>query len=163
MKTIRLLALAISALALNSAPAQAGGELSANLGQFNALRDGEQALQYGLEYRLSEFSYGVRPVIGAFGTEDGSAYAYAGVNWDVELLPKQVYIIPNFAIGAYREGAGKKLGGALEFRSGIELAYQFRNQHRVGVALNHLSNAGLYDRNPGVESVIATYSLPLSF
>ena len=45
--------------------------------------------------------------------------------------------------------------------SGIELDYQFQNTQRLGVALNHLSNAGIYSHNPGEENVILTYSIPV--
>ena len=135
--------------------------LSVNLGEYNALRDNQQSFQYGLEYRFAEWSYGVRPMVGAFGTADGAAYGYAGLNWDVAIIPDQLYIIPNFAAGAYRNGGGKDLGGTVEFRSGIELSYQFENQHQLGIALNHLSNAGIYDHNPGEESIFVTYSVPV--
>ena len=118
--------------------------------------------QYGAEYRFSEVMYGLRPIVGGFGTDQGAAYGYAGVNWDVALLPNQLYIVPNFAVGAFKEGSGKKLGGALEFRSGIELDYQFPNQQQLGVALNHISNAGIYSHNSGEETVMGIYSIPVS-
>jgi lipid A 3-O-deacylase len=143
-------------------PALATDYLSLNVGQFNALRSGtDDTIQFGAEYRFSEWMYGVRPIVGAFGTGDGGAYGYAGFNWDVALLPNQLYLVPNFAVGAYSEGDGKDLGGALEFRSGIELDYQFPNRHQIGIALNHLSNASIYDKNPGVESVMVIYSVPV--
>lgn len=164
MKTKKLL-LATAAIACLSGTAYAAGSddyLSLNLGEFNALRSDQQAFQYGAEYRFSEWSYGVRPIIGAFGTSKGGAYGYAGLNWDVALIPNSLYIVPNFSVGAYHDGAGKDLGGALEFRSGIELDYQFQNQHQIGVALNHISNASIYNHNPGEESLLVTYSIPVS-
>ncbi len=157
-----LLALFTVAAAMAAAPASANEYLSLNVGEFNALRTKDNALQYGIEYRGEELKYNLHPILGAFGTSDGSAYAYAGLNWDITILPQQLYLIPNFAVGAYRKGGGRDLGGTLEFRSGIELDYQFTNQHRLGVALNHLSNASIYDRNPGEESVLVTYSVPLN-
>lgn len=160
------IAATLSLLAVCSAtasPAVAGDYISFNAGSFNALRSGQDsAFQYGAEYRFSEVMYGIRPIVGAFGTSDSAAYGYAGVNWDVALIPNQLYIVPNFAVGAFREGDGKDLGGTLQFRSGIELDYQFPNQHQIGIALNHLSNAGIYKHNSGEESVIATYSIPVS-
>jgi hypothetical protein len=153
----------VAAASAASQSAVAGDYISFNAGSFNALRSGQDdAFQYGAEYRFSEIMYGIRPIVGAFGTSDDAAYGYAGINWDVALIPNQVYIIPNFAVGAFKKGDGKDLGGALEFRSGIELAYQFPNQHQIGLALNHLSNASLYDKNPGEETVMVTYSIPVS-
>lgn len=136
-------------------------DIVGNVGMFNALRSDDQAFQYGLEYRFDAWQYDLRPVIGGFGTSDGAAYGYAGLNWDIEVLTQELYVIPNFAVGAYHQGSGKDLGGALEFRSGIEVAYQFPSKQRLGVALNHLSNASIYDKNPGTESVIITYSFPV--
>lgn len=147
---------------LMAAPAHAEDYASVNIGSFNALRSGNSDLQFGAEYRFSPEAYNLRPVVGGFFTDEGAVYGYAGVNWDIALLPGQLYLIPNFAVGAYAKGDGKPLGGTIEFRSGIELAYQFENAHQMGIAVNHLSNAGLYDRNPGVESVIVTYSVPVS-
>ena len=137
--------------------------ISFNAGRFNALRSGqEHSFQYGAEYRFSEWQYGIHPIVGAFGTTDHEAYGYAGLNWQVALLPNQLYIVPNFAVGAFKEGDGKNMGGALEFRSGIELDYQLPNAHQVGVALNHISNAGIYKHNSGEESVLVVYSIPVS-
>jgi lipid A 3-O-deacylase len=137
--------------------------ISLNAGDWNALRSGQQhAFQYGAEYRFSEIEYGIRPMVGAFYTSKNAGYVYGGLDWDVALIPNQLYLVPNFAVGAYKEGDAKQLGGPLEFRSGIELDYQFPNAQQLGVALNHISNAGIYSHNSGEESVIATYSIPLS-
>ncbi len=50
---------------------------------------------------------------------------------------------------------------ATEFRSALELGYEWANRKRLALAIYHLSNAGLYDRNPGSNSLILTYSFPL--
>lgn len=160
MKHLGLTALA--ALTLTTTAASAQDYLSVNAGYYDALRDNQKAGQFGAEYRFNEWQYGIRPIVGGFATTEGGLYGYGGLNWDVALLPNQLYLIPNFAIGAYSHGGGKDLGGVIEFRSGIELAYQFENAQQVGVALNHLSNAGIYSHNPGEETIMATYSIPLT-
>lgn len=130
------------------------------VGYFNVLDSDDNAGILGAEYRFSATEYGLRPIVGVFGTSEGSAYGYAGVNWDVAILPDELYLIPNFAVGAYSDGGGKDLGGVIEFRSGIEIAYQLQNEHRIGVAFNHLSNASIYDKNPGTETLLLNYSVP---
>lgn len=165
MLTVRrpsLIALFAALASCVALPAYAGDYVSLNLGAFNALRGGNTDTQFGAEYRFSPQSYNLRPIVGGFFTDEGAAYGYVGVNWDIALLPNQLYLVPNFAVGAYHHGDGKNLGGAIEFRSGIELDYQFENAHQLGIALNHLSNASFYDRNPGVESVMVTYSVPVN-
>lgn len=154
---------ALLASAAIAPAAQATEYLSINTGQFEVLRDNDyDAWQFGAEYRFEQVMYGIRPIVGGFATTDGSLYGYAGLNWDIALIPNRLFLIPNFAVGAYSDGDdGKDLGGVLEFRSGIELAYQFENQHQLGVALNHLSNASIYDRNPGEESLLVVYSIPV--
>lgn len=134
--------------------------LTASLGWYDFIDQEDESAIGGLEYRFSPVEFGFRPMVGISATSDSAVYAYAGFHWDVEVLPRELYLSPNFAVGAYGEGDGKDLGGALEFRSGLELGYQFDNRHRLGLSINHLSNASIYDKNPGVETLIVTYSIP---
>lgn len=150
---------AILSTLLLAAPAHAG-DLVGSLGWYDFIDDEDPSTQLGLEYRLKPMEYGIRPTIGMTATLDGGVYGYGGVNWEVPLVDNQLYLIPNFMAGAYAQGDGKDLGHAIEFRSGIELSYQMSNAHRVGVALNHMSNAGLGDKNPGEETLLINYSIP---
>lgn len=136
--------------------------VAGSVGYFDVIDGEDDAASFGLEYRFNPIEYRIRPMVGGFVNSDGSAYGYAGVNWEVPILSHQLYMIPNFAVGAYSRGDGKDLGGALEFRSGIEFAYQMENFHRIGLAFNHISNASLYDENPGVETLLLNYSVPTS-
>lgn len=162
------IATVLSALALCTAPVasyaaeanDATDYLSVNVGWFDITQQDNEATQLGVEYRMAPIWYGLRPIVGIFGTSDDSVYGYAGLHWDFELLDN-LYLSPNFAAGAYSHGDGKDLGGAIEFRSGIEASYEFPNDHRLGVAFNHLSNASIYDHNPGVEVLMVNYSIPL--
>lgn len=143
--------------------AQAGepAYITGYIGYFDVSQQDDTATQVGMEYRAQSWVYGIRPTIGINVTSDSAAYVYGGFNWDVPLINKQLYLIPNVVVGAYHSGSGKDLGGAIEFRSGIELAYQFENQQRLGVAFNHISNASIYNHNPGGETVLVNYSVPL--
>lgn len=124
--------------------------------------DQRQSAQFGAEYRFRQIGYGVRPTLGFNADTRGATYAYGGFNMDIPLHKDVVYLIPNFMAGAYSRGnSAKDLGGALEFRSGLELAYQMPNRHRIGLAFNHISNASIYDENPGAEAVLLTYSIPI--
>lgn len=131
-------------------------------GVYNVLSEGKHPIQLGLEYRFSDVFYGLRPTLGFNFDTQGDAYGYGGINWEIPLWDNKLLLIPNFMAGLYHEGDGKDLGGAIEFRSGIELAYQMENNHRIGVAFNHISNASIYDKNPGAEAVIVTYSIPVN-
>ncbi|MBT4488902.1 MAG: acyloxyacyl hydrolase, partial [Rhodospirillaceae bacterium] len=39
--------------------------------------------------------------------------------------------------------------------------YRFSDRSRLGVALSHISNASIGDKNPGAESLMLTYALPV--
>ena len=53
------------------------------------------------------------------------------------------------------------LGHDLEFRSQIEIAYRFDDRARLGLSLSHMSSASIGDKNPGTESIMVTYALPI--
>lgn len=170
LTTLALAALAVSPVMAKSvstmAPASSNsvdsqGYFVPYVGYYSILRN-EGSTQFGVEYRAPVWDFGVRPTIGVNVNTDGDAYGYAGINWDVALVKNQVYLIPNFMVGAYHNGSGHDLGGAIEFRSGIELAYQFQNTSRLGIAFNHISNASIYDHNPGAETLLVNYAIPMS-
>jgi lipid A 3-O-deacylase len=142
-------------------PVFAQDYLTGSLGWFDLVDGENEATHLGAEYRFHPLDYGVRPTIGASITTDGSVYGYGGFNWDIEVVPNQFFLIPNFMAGLYAEGDGKDLGHTIEFRSGVEFAYQMPNAHRVGLAFNHISNAGIGNKNPGAETLMLTYSLPM--
>ena len=58
--------------------------------------------------------------------------------------------------GLYEEGDGVDLGDTVEFRSQIGISYAVADRTRLGVAFEHKSNAGLSDRNPGVETLFVS-------
>jgi hypothetical protein len=89
---------------------------------------------------------------------DSAFYSYGGIAFDWK-LGKFVFT-PSFAAGAYRDGDGKDLGHVVEFRSAIEIAYEFENRHRLGLIFYHLSNASISDNNPGTEVLSLGYSIP---
>lgn len=71
--------------------------------------------------------------------------------------------IEYYAVAAYEDGEGKDLGHAIEFRSGLKLAYKLDISSHSGLGIYHLSSAGLGDKNPGEESVILSYSFSPDF
>ena len=102
----------------------------------------------------------VAPFLGVQGTSDGAFYGYGGFGVDVYFAPNLV-LTPNVAAGYFAPGSGTRLGYPLEFRSGAELAYRFADTSRLGVAVHHISNAGLGKHNPGEQEILLMYSVPL--
>ena len=94
------------------------------------------------------------------GTTDAAVYGYAGFMLDI-YFGRHIVLTPNVAVGLYSDGDGKDLGSAMEFRSGVEMAYRFDSRTRFGFAFHHISNASISDNNPGTETLTLVLSLPL--
>ena len=153
----------VAASLIAAVPARAEGDpdfLMIGAGATGVIADREQGGIFHFEYRSDYEIWKIRPFVGAYATTDASLYAYFGLGLDI-FLGNRVVLTPSTAVGAYEQGDGEDLGHIIEFRSGVELAYRFDDRSRLGIGLHHLSNAGLGDRNPGIENLILTYSMPV--
>lgn len=122
--------------------------------------DSRTAAEFRGEYHFGDVFWAISPFVGVSGTSDGAFYGYGGFGFDIDFGPN-IVLTPNGAVGYFARGSGTNLGDAVEFRTGAELAWRFANQSRIGVAVNHTSNAGLGKLNPGEQSVVLTYSMPI--
>ena len=128
-------------------------ELALQWGTFG-VGDTEQLFVVGAEYRAAPIWEGLRPIAGLAELEDGAEYFYAGVRYDVD-LGERWQLSPSFAPGIYL-GESLDLGGPVEFRSGVDLAYRFHDRWKAAAGIYHLSNGGLYSRNGGSEVALFT-------
>ena len=162
---LRVVGVAGAVLALiGSVPARAGENgdppfLAFSAGAFD-MNDTETTPEFRVEYRSDFRQYYLTPMVGLMVNGKGGVYGYGGVFMDI-FLGRRFVITPNFAIGGYRQGHSKDLGSTIEFRSGVEIAYRFDNRSRFGIAFQHISNASIDDNNPGTESLVLTYAVPL--
>lgn len=162
MRSLKFTLLATAMIA-TAGTAHATDYLTGYAGFFNLFEHQgvDTAGLFGAEYRAEAWDYGIRPTLGISVDSDGDVYGYTGIHWDIKLSDPWT-LSPNFMVGLYNHASGgEDLGGAIEFRSGLEVSYTLANQQRLGVAFNHMSNASIYDDNPGAENLIFTYSLPL--
>ena len=136
--------------------------ISLSGGVFDFLRDRHRTAEFRVEYKPSFDLQTIRPIFGAMATIKGSFYLYGGVCLEF-FFTKNLFFSPNLAAGFYYKGKGKDLGFPLEFRSGAELGWQFANLSRISAHICHISNASLGKRNPGVECLVLSYSMPLEF
>jgi len=88
--------------------------------------------------------------------------AYFGFGFfdDIRIIDN-VYGVFSFSPGIVSKNGEKKLGHVVEFRTSFELFYQFPKNYRAGVSLNHYSNGGLGDTNPGTESLKMMLYIPV--
>lgn len=124
-----------------------------------------RAVDLRAEYRFSPvLSAGewlaVRPFLGVEGTSDLALYGLGGLAVDLRLGP--VVLTPSFGAGLYHRGDGKDLGSPVEFRSMLELGYEFAGGYRASIAYSHVSNADLAETNPGANVIGAYLHLPAS-
>jgi hypothetical protein len=157
-----LLTSAVLAATLFAAPAamaEGGDRLLLGVGYYD-INDNEDALDVRAEWRSgNDFFWGIAPFVGAEATSDGAVYGLAGIYRDFAVAP-QWYVTPSFGAGLYHDGGGKYLGHTVEFRSQVEVGYEFESMHRVSIGAGHISNAGIGDSNPGTEIVNLYYHMP---
>lgn len=135
--------------------------LSFGGGIFEVVRNNSnQTAEFRLEYKPGVSWYTLRPLVGFMMTIRGATYLYAGAGFD--WVYKMLFFSPNFAAGWYNKGGGKDLGYPLEFRSGVEGGFRFPNCSRIGAHFYHISNASIGHKNPGEESLVFFFAVPLS-
>ncbi len=156
-----------SAQRLPWSPWTTAERVSANLGGFEVLDD-VSAYEMGWELRFAPRRYAIlpswlpdlSPAVGAMASSRGALYTYAGFRADIDIGKRWIFS-PGAATGLYYREGGKNLGGPLEFRTHVELSYRLPGDGRIGLCFYHLSNGGLFDFNPGAESLVLTYSARL--
>jgi len=161
---LAVLALVIG-LTVGTAPGTAKADdpafITAAAGYFDFNRQKDEGGEFRLEYRHDKKFWVFKPFAAISGASNGMTFVGAGVLIDVYFGRRWV-LTPSFAPTWWR---GKTddldLGHAVEFRSQLELAYRFDDRSRLGFSISHYSNAGLGDDNPGTESLMVNYSIPL--
>jgi lipid A 3-O-deacylase len=133
--------------------------LAVSLAHTGLRRLSEFAAEVRIEYRADRLLWLLKPFGGVAANSSGGLHAFAGVLIDFYLGQRLVFT-PSFAPGLYHAGKGKDLGFPVEFRSQLELSYQFPRGSRIGIGVSHLSNARLGRINPGIEAVSIVFSTP---
>jgi lipid A 3-O-deacylase len=151
----------MATLGLRPAAAQEPAFLAVGVGAFDAMESEFRAAQAELQYRSQYKLWIFNPMLGANVNSDKGVYGYAGLSIDI-FLGNRLVVRPSIAPGLYAKGDGKDLGHVVEFRSGLELSWRFDDRSRLGMELSHRSNASLDKSNPGEESLMVFYHLPLS-
>ena len=148
--------------------AQDSPRLSLGVGVFNYMEDGtpphnDQSGMVNVEIHSGRKLFNViKPFAGFLGTDANAYYAYGGFGIDGYFgRKKNVILTPSVACGFYKDGSEIKAGNPLEFYIGIDLFYRFKNNSRIGAGIFHISNADSGYRNPGSETLILKYQMPL--
>lgn len=143
-------------------------QLQLGIGAFNVIpndteSDGvfhdDTAVEGRIEYRLGDKIHGIGPMIGLAANGEGGVYGYGALYSDLRV--GHWYITPSAGLGGYHRGGGKELGGVFQFHLGLDAGWRMQDGSRIGLKMTHISNAYTQDENPGVESVLVTYTLPV--
>jgi len=141
--------------------------INAGIGAFDVAQEGnthvdnpKTAVAADVELLIGAKAYSVGPLFGITGTSKGSILGFLGFYTDVAW--KRLRLMPFGAVGGYRHGDGKRLGGIFEFRLGGNVVYELGDSSRLGFTVAHVSNAFIHGRDPGAETILLTYMVPLS-
>jgi hypothetical protein len=106
----------------------------------------------------SKYRY-IGPALGVMANTEGGVFVYAGPY--IDMIWRRLAITPRWAVGAYSKGISRDLGGTLQFRTAVTLAWVFDNDFRLGIDLAHISNGRVHHKNPGENEVMLSFSFPL--
>ena len=126
------------------------------------IKTSDNTFEFGLEFRGRPGLWGLGITGGISVTQSPSEYpkqeafwVWAGTRRNFPLgASRKTWVTVGFAGSLYDGGDGKDAGGTFEFRTNVELSYARSSTVRLGLNLYHLSNGGIYEKNPGFNSMV---------
>ncbi len=118
---------------------------------------------FEVEYRWDKYYFShIRPQAVLIFPELRSTFIGMGLGFEV-YTAKHLVFTPNITPGVYFKGSGKDLGYPIEFRSALEMTYEWDNCVRVGCQFYHISNASLGRHNPGANALMLIVAFPFLY
>ncbi|WP_291316563.1 acyloxyacyl hydrolase [Desulfuromonas sp.] len=159
---------------LGCGPESSSAQTYARLGPLEVLGDGNSVLEFGVgefdafdgdedavagfaEYRFGRKALFVGPGIGLMANADGAFFGYGSLYADLAL--GAWFFTPFTGAGLYEQGDSRDLGGIVQFRSGMTISRRIGDLYLLGVRYAHVSNANLYDDNPGEDELHLTWTV----
>jgi hypothetical protein len=102
-----------------------------------------------------------RPIAGVSVSDDSEVWAGAGLMLTWKAAASPIFVQGSVMPGAYSKGNGRDLGGSFQIRSSLEAGYEFPSELRLGIGIDHRSNAGLKTFNPGMNGVHLRLTVPI--
>jgi len=141
--------------------AQEDPRISLSAGKIGVSDSLDEDNYLALEYLLpAKTPLRLTPALGLGAAEDGSVYVYADLKRHFRLSQRWL-VTPSLGAGLYDGGDEVDLGHVVEFKSGLELGYEFDTGLRLGLGFFHISNSSISNNNPGTEILAGSVSLPL--
>ena len=129
-------------------------------GVFDITNEAKNSELFGVQHSNEDlfkdtFLGKISPITGFMMTADSATYLYTGVQAEYEI--GKLNFTPSFSPGYYTTGDGKDLGSPLEFKTEVQLSLELLPGSKLGYSYNHVSNAGLGDKNPGANSYMFNF------
>ena len=139
---------------------ESGSRFNVYSGMFDFSDTGKKSTLIGFQHQNEDlnkdtFLGNLSPITGVFVTADTAAYIYTGVQANYKL--GKINFTPSFAPGLYSKGDGKDLGHVVEFKTELQISFNFLSNSQLGFSYNHLSNASLGTKNPGANSYMFNF------
>ena len=129
-------------------------------GVFDMTNEAKNSELFGVQHSNEDlfkdtFLGKISPITGFMMTAASATYLYTGVQAEYEI--GKLNLTPSFSPGYYTTGDGKDLGSPLEFKTEVQLSLELFPGSKLGYSYNHVSNAGLGDKNPGANSYMFNF------
>lgn len=144
--------------AVAAVPATAQSRLSFALGGSDSRSSGAFTMIWHSAPHPAGWSYAG----GLYATDRGAGWVGAGLSYTLRSGSSGLFARGSFMPGLYTSGSDIDLGGTIEFATTVEVGTRLRNDAELSLMLSHRSNAGIYTRNPGVNTLSLSYSIPLN-
>ena len=144
----------------NAENSSLGNKWNFYTGMFDFSDDGKKSTLVGIQHQnenlyRDSFLGALSPVTGFLITSDSATYLYTGIQAEYNI--GKMSVIPSFTPGLYGQGDGKDLGHMVEFKSEVQLSFDFLKNSELGFSYNHISNASLGEKNPGANSYMFNF------
>ena len=135
-------------------------ELNLFTGLFDFSDQNQKGQIFGIQHQNDDlfrnsFLGKLSPITGGWITGNNSVYLYTGAQAEYDL--GFLTITPSFGPGLYNAGDAKDLGSPLEFKTEVQMSLNLSDSTEFGMSYNHISNAGLGDKNPGANSYMVNF------
>lgn len=110
-------------------------------------------------FKQDRFDY----LVGFSATNTGDVWAGVGSAVETSIANTNLYAQGSFMVGYWNRGYGPVLGFPIEFRTGLEVGYEFDSGIRFGVSYDHRSNAGIGTSNAGVDTAQIRVGIPFTW
>lgn len=121
----------------------------------------QSAAEAQLRYMGEPLFWNLQPVFGVSIAKNKLGWVGSGFAWTWRPEPNKLFVRVTSMAGIYKRGSGPNLGGPIQFRTALDMGMTAASGAEFGIGVDHRSNAGLYQVNPGLNSAYVFASFPL--